>query len=144
MALFPGKSCFPLSPDQYVKKKPNLKFPISNSDQLNIIMDVLGAPNEEDISFITDVTALNYIKEFNPQSKGINLKERFPYASEDAIDLLRKMISFNPFFRPSIDECLAHPFLKNVKKTNLDLDNVIKVEIELDKLDSDPSIQFLK
>lgn len=52
--LFPGKSCFPLSPDKNVKKKATQKFPTSEYDQLNIIMEVLGAPTEEDLSFVTD------------------------------------------------------------------------------------------
>ena len=53
-ALFPGKSCFPLSPDKYVKKNGTSKFPISEYDQLNVVMEVLGSPTEEDLSFITD------------------------------------------------------------------------------------------
>lgn len=52
--LFPGKSCFPLSPDKHVKKKGLQKFPISDKDQLNVILEVLGAPTDEDLSFITD------------------------------------------------------------------------------------------
>ena len=51
--LFPGQSCFPLSPDQ----NPDIKmsgFPINTNDQLNVIFDVIGTPNKEDMSFVTD------------------------------------------------------------------------------------------
>jgi serine/threonine protein kinase len=37
-------------------------------------MEVLGGPTEEDLSFITDQTAINYLKEFPPHSKGIDLQ----------------------------------------------------------------------
>lgn len=79
-------------------------------------MEVLGVPNEEDLSFVTDTTALNYLKEFQPQSKGVNFYDRFPYANKDAVDLVRKMVQFNPFFRPNIEECLMHPYLSKVRK----------------------------
>jgi hypothetical protein len=51
-------------------------------------MEVLGAPNEADLSFVTDQTAINYLKEFQPSSKGIDFRERFPFASMEALDLV--------------------------------------------------------
>lgn len=54
--LFPGSSCFPLSPDS----NPNCRrngFPVSTNDQLNVIFDVIGTPDEEDVSFVTDTKA---------------------------------------------------------------------------------------
>ncbi len=51
--LFPGKSCFPLSPDRNVKAKKG-GFPFSKNDQLAVIFEVIGTPTEEDQSFVTD------------------------------------------------------------------------------------------
>ena len=51
--LFPGKSCFPLSPDKHAKEEKS-GFPFSKNDQLNVIFEVIGSPNEEDKSFVTD------------------------------------------------------------------------------------------
>ncbi len=51
--LFPGKSCFPLSPDKHVKEERK-GFPFSKNDQLAVIFEVIGSPNEEDKSFVTD------------------------------------------------------------------------------------------
>ena len=79
-------------------------------------MQVLGSPTEEDLSFITDPTALNYISEFPKNQKGEDFKKMFPYASSQALDLMKGMIQFNPFVRSSIDTILEHPFLKNVRK----------------------------
>jgi len=39
--LFPGTSCFPLSPDQTVAKAES-PYPYSENDQLNIIFSILG------------------------------------------------------------------------------------------------------
>ncbi len=52
--LFPGRSCFPLSPDKVQKKQALEQFPFSDKDQLNVIIDVLGSPTEDDLSFVTD------------------------------------------------------------------------------------------
>jgi len=63
--LFPGKSCFPLSPDHDNKNTDNRHgFPISTNDQLAVIFLVIGTPNEEDKSFVTDQKALDYLNAF--------------------------------------------------------------------------------
>ncbi len=51
--LFPGKSCFPLSPARSPKEQRK-GFPFSSNDQLAVIFAVIGTPNEEDKSFVTD------------------------------------------------------------------------------------------
>lgn len=51
--LFPGKSCFPLSPDKNPTEQRN-GFPFSSTDQLAVIFEVIGVPSEEDKSFVTD------------------------------------------------------------------------------------------
>jgi len=89
--LFPGNSCFPLSPDS----NPNLKrngFPVSNNDQLNIIFDIIGSPSEEDISFVTDQKALDYLKSF-PFRNRADLSQKFPGLKEGAIDFMNEVIS---------------------------------------------------
>ena len=59
--LFPGKSCFPLSP----AKNPTEQrkgFPFSSNDQLAIIFAIIGTPTESDKSFVTDLKALEYLE----------------------------------------------------------------------------------
>ena len=51
--LFPGKSCFPLSPDHQARIQPN-GFPVAKEDQLAVIFEILGTPDENDIAFVTD------------------------------------------------------------------------------------------
>ena len=42
--------------------------------------------------------------------------ERLPYASDLALDLLKKMVSFNPYMRPKVEECLEHPFFVKLRQ----------------------------
>ena len=125
--LFPGTSCFPLSPDHKVAVKKG-GFPSSNSDQLNVIFDIIGTPNEEEMSFVTDAKALEYLKTFSARPR-VDLKTKYPAAGDDALDLLNKMLVFNPFFRISVDECLNHPFLQEVREKSGEI--VAKEEIKL-------------
>ena len=54
--LFPGGSCFPLSPDNSGAKNTT-GMPYAVNDQLNVMFDVIGTPSEEDTSFLTDLKA---------------------------------------------------------------------------------------
>lgn len=111
--LFPGKSCFPLSPAKDMTEQRN-GFPFSTNDQLAVIFNIIGTPNDEDISFVTDQKALEYLKSF-PYIGRAELSAKYPAATPEAIDFLNKVLVFNPFFRLSLDEALAHPLFDNVR-----------------------------
>lgn len=112
--LFPGSSCFPLSPDSSQNIQKRNGFPVSTNDQLNVIFDIIGTPSEEDTSFVTDTKAQEYLKSFPVRGRA-NLKQVYPGVGDDTIDLLNKMLVFNPFFRPSVEECLEDPYFKQVR-----------------------------
>lgn len=133
--LFPGKSCFPLSPDKHVKEERK-GFPFSTNDQLNVIFEVIGTPNEEDKSYVTDQKALEYLELFTTRPR-IDFSTLYPAAGEEAIDLLNKILVFNPYFRISVDEALNHPFFKLVKKLEKEIiaSNQIIIEFEKEQLD---------
>ena len=63
-AFFPGKSCFPLSPDKKVKKDGLKKFAFGEKDQMQVIIDVLGYPSADDLAFISDGMAFKYLEKF--------------------------------------------------------------------------------
>jgi len=130
--LFPGTSCFPLSPDHKVSVKKG-GFPTSSSDQLNVIFDVIGTPTEEEVSFVTDSKAIEYLKTFTPR-KRVDFKSRYPAGGDDAIDLLNKMLVFNPFFRITVDDCLNHPYLASVRDKTLEVTPTesIKLDFEME------------
>jgi len=98
--LFPGKSCFPLSPAKAVTETKH-GLPFSSTDQLAVIFAVIGSPNKEDMSFVTDVKALEYLEGFT-NIPSADLSGKYPGAPADAIDFLSKVLVFNPFFRMTL------------------------------------------
>lgn len=135
--LFPGKSCFPLSPDRAAQEEKH-GFPVSKNDQLSVIFDVIGTPSEDDISFVTDGKAQEYLQTFRYTARG-DLTGIYPGAGPEAIDLLNKILVFNPYFRLSIAECLDHEFFKKFRKPEKELDSTenIAFDWENEELDKD-------
>ena len=67
------------------------------------------------MAYVTDAKAIGYLKSFDG-IKRADLQEKYPGANPEAIDILNKMLQFNPYFRISVDEALNHPFFSKVKK----------------------------
>lgn len=114
--LFPGNSCFPLSPEKVSAIKKS-GYPRSNADQMSVIFSVLGTPSSEDIKFISDPKALQYLKSF-PETKKADLQEMYKGSSSEAIDFISKLVVFDPKKRLTADEALAHPYLAKVRDKN--------------------------
>lgn len=112
--LFPGKSCFPLSPDVSATSMRG-GYPSSENDQINMIFNVLGTPSEEDLSFLSDSKPLSYIKAFPPKEPK-NLAIIFRGASPTEIDLLSRMLVFNPYKRITITEILEHSYFTSIRQ----------------------------
>lgn len=128
--LFPGKSCFPLSPEKYLAEKNG--FQRSNTDQLNVIFSVIGTPNEDEYNFLTDSKAIQYLKSFNKQNKQ-NLKDIYPGSNELALDLIEKLTKFNPKKRLTVDEALDHPYFEKIRKKNKEVSATEPIILEFDK-----------
>jgi len=79
-----------------------------------VILDVIGTPDEENLSFISDEKALEYLASFEKKDKA-DFSKRFPAANPLALDFLTITLAFNPFLRPTVDELLDHPYLIKVK-----------------------------
>ena len=56
---------------------------------------MIGTPAEEDIAFLSDENALKYIKSFQEKPPK-DFASIFPDTPPDGLDLLRKMLVFNP------------------------------------------------
>lgn len=54
------------------------------------------------------------------------------------------MVQFNPFFRPSIEECLAHPYFSKIRKPHVEVESENPVEVEIDKLEYEPNCEQLR
>ncbi len=79
-------------------------------NQLHLIIDILGTPSYEDTEFIASAKAKAYIRAL-PFKKKIPFKKIFPRASDSAIDLLERCLTFAPEKRITVEQALAHPYL---------------------------------
>ena len=134
--LFPGKSCFPLSPAKDTTEQRK-GFPFSSTDQLAIIFGTIGLPSEDDKSFVTDQKASEYLDSF-PNTPKVDLSQKYPGAPPEAIDFLNKILVFNPYFRMSLQDALSHPLFDNIRRPQAEgfVGNPIELEIEKMNLDT--------
>ncbi|DAZ99650.1 TPA: hypothetical protein N0F65_001887 [Lagenidium giganteum] len=122
--LFPGVSCFPLSPGA-----GQTALPQDSRDQLNTILDVLGTMDDEDIEEIADKDVKVYLRSI-PKRPRRNLQEMYPGAEPEAIDLLTWMLQMNPRKRATLDEALSHKYLASIR--SLEEEIVAPGHIKLD------------
>lgn len=117
--LFPGKSCYPLSPGTELINPTNqltTKEDREKGDQLSIIFQVIGTPSpDEDISdFLESQDSVDYVRKL-PQRPRANLAEKYPATDPSGIALLMRMLEFNPNKRPSAQEALEDPYFDDIR-----------------------------
>ena len=66
-----------------------------------VIFAVIGTPENDGRSFVTDQKALEYLDSF-PWNPRVDLTNKYPGAPTEAIDFLYKILVFNPYFRLSL------------------------------------------
>lgn len=103
-------------------------------NQLNLIVSLIGFPSKEDINDIQG--SLSGLLESVKKSSAKNFNEFFLESSYDAIDLLSKLLQFNPLKRYTVDEALAHPFFSEFRvpeeEINYEGDHILELEISED------------
>jgi len=82
-------------------------------DQVQRIIAVLGTPSNEDLAYIGNESALKYIKSLPKRSKQ-SLTTLYPKSNPQALDLMAKMLVFNPDKRYTVEQCLAHPYFEGL------------------------------
>ncbi|KAH3756504.1 extracellular response kinase [Pelomyxa schiedti] len=82
----------------------------STMNQVDRVLEVTGRPTHEDIEVINSPYA-NHMLEQLPPSVKKNLSDSYPQATEEAIDLMERLLQFNPLKRPTAEEALEHPYL---------------------------------
>jgi len=89
-------------------------------DQLRLIVETLGTPDQEDINAIENNSARYYIKGMKTHPKR-DYKDLFPQANEEGLDLLEKMLQFNPAKRINAEDALQHPWIKHLGTSDEDI-----------------------
>lgn len=85
--------------------------PYPDVDQLNQILAILGTPDDETLRRIGSDRALLYIRSL-PQMPKVPFSKLYPRASPVALDLLERLLQFDPAQRMTVEEALAHPYLE--------------------------------
>jgi len=99
------------------KRKPVFRGADSR-DQVSKYLSLLGTPEPEDLSFITNKHAKRFVESHATDEKFSKQKliGLCPGIPDDALDLLFQMLQFNPEKRISVDDAMSHPFYANIRK----------------------------
>ncbi|KAG7388232.1 hypothetical protein PHYPSEUDO_012890 [Phytophthora pseudosyringae] len=83
--------------------------------QLTLIFDVIGSPLPEAATRIQSSQAQRFIQSLGKKPK-VPFRSIFPKASESAVDLLDRMLEFDPTKRISAQEALSHPYMQDMER----------------------------
>lgn len=82
--------------------------------QLAMVIAVTGSPPASDLAQIPLANARKHIEQNFPNVPPRPLGELFPNASASLLDLLGRMLVFNPTTRITVDDALEHPYLADL------------------------------
>lgn len=116
------------------------------NDQLGKIFQVIGSPTEDDdlTSFLNPKQIADV--QFFPKQAGINLHDLYPGTESAGIELLKKMLKFNPNKRITAEEAIKDSYFDDIRlpeqETSADLE---PINLEFDQSDSEAlSLEALK
>lgn len=95
---------------ELIIRKPLLPA-ASEEEQLNMITKLLGNTSAKLVNQIENEKNKEFVLQL-PKREGKNFNELFKGANASAIDLLKKMLTYDPEERITVAEALAHPYLK--------------------------------
>eukprot|EP00401_Gymnodinium_catenatum_P041140 CAMPEP_0117555438 /NCGR_PEP_ID=MMETSP0784-20121206/51275_1 /TAXON_ID=39447 /ORGANISM="" /LENGTH=415 /DNA_ID=CAMNT_0005352645 /DNA_START=24 /DNA_END=1271 /DNA_ORIENTATION=+ len=130
-AIFPGRTCFPLSPDH--RHRGDFKFHTeSEHDMLNKIFNVIGTPCEDDLKEIDREDAAKYVRLF-AKRKGEGLKPRFPHVGDEMLDVLEQMLRFSAKKRISVQAALENALFAEIREPAKETTAASKVSLDFDE-----------
>lgn len=83
--------------------------------QLKLIVNLIGSPSEDDLWFVSNRNARNFMTHL-PRTEATNFHAKFPKATEDALDLLRSMLTMDPAKRATVRQAIDHAYLRPVRE----------------------------
>lgn len=94
---------------ELLRRKPFLPG-TETKTQLELIIDVFGNPTEDEIKLIPKEKSRKFLRSL-PKKTPKSFEILFPHANPLALDLLKKLMVFNPAKRIAVEEALKHPYL---------------------------------
>mmetsp|Transcript_40618 Transcript_40618/g.63577 ORF Transcript_40618/g.63577 Transcript_40618/m.63577 type:complete len:504 (-) Transcript_40618:75-1586(-) len=97
-------------------------FPGKNHvDMIKRITEVIGTPSESAVGWLpTKTDAHRFLFQVCPKSDPANLKELYPKADPECLDLVKLLLDWNPETRITAEDALAHAFLKSFHGKDVD------------------------
>lgn len=129
--LLPGNSCFPMSPRK--QSRSNNELEENNLDQLNVILQLIGTPTDEDAGYITDVKSVAYLRSFRRRSN-TELSHLYPHSNSAIIYLIESMLQFDPRKRITIEEAISHRYFDDIRNLAKEVCADLKINLEFEDI----------
>ncbi|CEO96945.1 Mitogen-activated protein kinase [Plasmodiophora brassicae] len=108
-------------------------FPGSSTlNQLERIIQVIGMPSQDDLDAIGSEFAQTMLETMNVPQERTKWEDLFPGANPLALDLIDRLLQFNPNKRLSARQAIMHPYLGEFQgsEDEMTLDRVIAIKID--------------
>ncbi|KAL3695750.1 hypothetical protein R1sor_009826 [Riccia sorocarpa] len=80
------------------------------SHQLRLITELIGSPDDSDLGFVKSETARRSLRQLTRYQRK-SLGSEYPSMDPAAVDLIERMLVFDPHKRITVEEALRHPYL---------------------------------
>ncbi|CAK9157105.1 unnamed protein product [Ilex paraguariensis] len=108
--------------------------------QLKLIISVLGSQHETDLEFIDNPKAKGFIRAL-PYSRGTHFSSLYPQADPLALDLLQRMLVFDPSKRITVTEALYHPYMSSLYDPTCNPPAQAPINLDIDENMGEPMIR---
>ena len=99
--------------------------------QLTLIFDVIGSPRPNQVSHIKSRQAKKFLASVQGKAP-VDFETLYPSCNPVAIDLLKKLLKFEPGERLDSTGALAHPYFDALRASNKTPDPPVSVDFEFD------------